>query len=159
MIASLEDELRVRLLQRSTRRMTLTEVGAKYLGRIEPLLEEIDQARDEALARSVRPIGTIRITGRCVSRCPFIGAKQKSRGSAPTSEFDPNETWTHGRRVVPRCRAGLEYLRPSAQLIVTGTVLMWNNIGTLALGALADRSPRVQAQLILGTDPSLIREV
>jgi len=83
MIASLEDELRVCLLQRSTRRMTLTEVGAKYLGRIEPLLEEIDQARDEALARSVRPIGTIRITGRCVSRCPFIGAKQKSRGSAP----------------------------------------------------------------------------
>ncbi len=49
MIASLEDELRVRLLQCSTRRMTLTEVGAKYLGRIEPLLEEIDQARDEAL--------------------------------------------------------------------------------------------------------------
>lgn len=61
-IASLEDELKVRLLQRSTRRMTLTEAGAKYLARIEPLLEELDQARDEALAVSARPIGTIRLT-------------------------------------------------------------------------------------------------
>jgi len=61
-IASLEDELRVRLLQRSTRRMTLTEAGAKYLARIEPLLEELDQARDEALAISAKPIGTIRLT-------------------------------------------------------------------------------------------------
>ncbi|HET9538351.1 MAG TPA: LysR family transcriptional regulator [Mesorhizobium sp.] len=57
-IASLEDELHVRLFQRSTRRMTLTEAGAKYLARIEPLIEEIDHARDEALAISVRPIGT-----------------------------------------------------------------------------------------------------
>lgn len=61
-IASLEDELRVRLLQRSTRRMTLTEAGAKYLARVEPLLEELDQARDEALAVSAKPIGTIRLT-------------------------------------------------------------------------------------------------
>jgi len=61
-IASLEDELQVRLLQRSTRRMTLTEAGAKYLARIEPLLEELEQARDEALAVSARPIGTIRLT-------------------------------------------------------------------------------------------------
>jgi DNA-binding transcriptional LysR family regulator len=61
-IAALEDELRVRLLQRSTRRMTLTEAGAKYLVRVEPMLEELDQARDEVLAVSARPIGTIRLT-------------------------------------------------------------------------------------------------
>jgi DNA-binding transcriptional LysR family regulator len=61
-IASLEDELKVRLLHRSTRRMTLTEAGAKYLARLEPLLEELDQAREEALAVSAKPIGTIRLT-------------------------------------------------------------------------------------------------
>ncbi len=61
-IAALEAELRVRLFQRSTRRMTLTEAGAKYLARVEPLVEEIDQARDEALAIGVRPIGTLRLT-------------------------------------------------------------------------------------------------
>lgn len=61
-VAALEDELQVRLLQRSTRRMTLTEAGAKYLARLEPLLEELDQARDDALLVSAQPIGTIRLT-------------------------------------------------------------------------------------------------
>lgn len=61
-IAALEDELQVRLLQRSTRRMTLTEAGAKYLARLEPLLEELDQARDDALVVGAKPIGTIRMT-------------------------------------------------------------------------------------------------
>jgi hypothetical protein len=41
----------------------------------------------------------------------------------------------------PRCRAGLEYLTPSAQLMVAGPpLLMWINVGTLVLGALADGS-------------------
>lgn len=61
-ISALEDELQVRLLQRSTRRMTLTEAGAKYLARVEPLLEEIDQAKDDVLVTSAQPIGTIRVT-------------------------------------------------------------------------------------------------
>jgi DNA-binding transcriptional LysR family regulator len=61
-VAALEDELQVRLLQRSTRRMTLTEAGEKYLARVEPLLEELDRARDDALATSMKPIGTIRMT-------------------------------------------------------------------------------------------------
>lgn len=61
-ISALEDELQVRLLQRSTRRMTLTEAGAKYLARVEPLLEELDQAKDDALLSSAKPIGTIRLT-------------------------------------------------------------------------------------------------
>jgi DNA-binding transcriptional LysR family regulator len=61
-VAALEDELQVRLLQRSTRRMTLTEAGAKYLARLEPLLEELDRAKDDAFATSAQPIGTIRLT-------------------------------------------------------------------------------------------------
>lgn len=61
-IAGLEDELQVRLLQRSTRRMTLTEAGAKYLARVEPLLEELDRAKDDALTTSAEPIGIIRLT-------------------------------------------------------------------------------------------------
>ena len=54
-IASLEEELQVRLLQHSTRSMTLTEAGAKYLARVEPLLEELEQARDQALLTSAKP--------------------------------------------------------------------------------------------------------
>ncbi|HLI99847.1 MAG TPA: LysR family transcriptional regulator [Bradyrhizobium sp.] len=61
-IAALEDELQVRLLQRSTRRMALTEAGAQYLARVEPLLEELDSAKDDALVTGAKPIGTIRLT-------------------------------------------------------------------------------------------------
>jgi len=50
--------------------------------------------------------------------------------------------WTHGRTGVLRAaKAGLECLTPSAQLMVAGPpLLMWNNVGTLALGALAEGS-------------------
>jgi DNA-binding transcriptional LysR family regulator len=88
-IASLEGELRVRLLNRSTRRMTLTEAGVKYLGRIEPLLEELDHARDEALAVSAQPVGTIRLTAsvafgqKCIA--PLL---PKLRGAFPDLGVD-----------------------------------------------------------------------
>ena len=87
-IASLEDELRVRLLQRSTRRMTLTEAGANYLARIEPLLEELDQARDEALAVSARPIGTIRLTASVAfgQKCGRDGCSATPAGQSVRSQ-------------------------------------------------------------------------
>ncbi len=40
-IAQLERKLRVRLFQRTTRRLTLTEAGRQALARIEPLVEEL----------------------------------------------------------------------------------------------------------------------
>lgn len=61
-VAGLEDGLGLRLFQRSTRRMALTEAGHLYLARIEPLVEELDRARDEALTISSGPVGTLRLT-------------------------------------------------------------------------------------------------
>ncbi len=61
-VASIEDELGVRLFQRSTRRLALTEAGNLYLSRVEALVDELDHARDEALAVSVGPVGTLRLT-------------------------------------------------------------------------------------------------
>ena len=61
-VASLEEELGTRLLQRSTRRMGLTEAGNLFFGRIEALVDELDHARDEALAISAGPVGTLRLT-------------------------------------------------------------------------------------------------
>ena len=61
-VASLEEELGTRLLQRSTRRMGLTEAGNLFFGRIEALVDELDHARDEALAVSAGPVGTLRLT-------------------------------------------------------------------------------------------------
>jgi DNA-binding transcriptional LysR family regulator len=61
-VAALEDELGVRLFQRSTRKLSLTEAGHLYLGRVEPLVDELNHARDEALAVSQGVSGTLRMT-------------------------------------------------------------------------------------------------
>lgn len=61
-IANLEEELGLRLFQRTTRSVTLTEGGEKYLSRIEALVEDLDIAREEALTVIAQPKGIMRIT-------------------------------------------------------------------------------------------------
>lgn len=61
-VAGLEAELGIRLFQRSTRRLTLTEAGAVYLARVEAVIDELDQARDAAMAVHAGPNGTLRLT-------------------------------------------------------------------------------------------------
>lgn len=61
-ISALEDELGLRLFQRSTRRMSLTEAGDLYLARIESILDELERARTEAHNVSAAPTGTLRMT-------------------------------------------------------------------------------------------------
>ena len=62
LVAALEAELGVRLFQRSTRRLSLTEAGERYLRRVEALAEELEHAREEALAISGGALGTLRMT-------------------------------------------------------------------------------------------------
>lgn len=61
-IAQLEQQLGIRLFQRSTRKLSLTEAGSRFLDRTEPLLNELDQAVDEAQSFNHQPKGTIRLT-------------------------------------------------------------------------------------------------
>jgi DNA-binding transcriptional LysR family regulator len=61
-IAGLEEEIGIRLLQRTTRQLSPTEAGMAYFQRIEPLVEEIQQAIDVAADISGQPKGTLRIT-------------------------------------------------------------------------------------------------
>lgn len=50
LVADLEDHLGTRLLQRSTRRLSLTDAGQAYLNRVRNILQDIDEA--DALAQS-----------------------------------------------------------------------------------------------------------
>lgn len=61
-LAGAERELGLRLFQRSTRKLALTEEGERYLARIAPLLEELEAAREDVSATDARPRGTIRMT-------------------------------------------------------------------------------------------------
>lgn len=61
-IRHLEDRLGVRLLQRTTRRVGLTEAGAALLARVEPALAEIHAATDDIRQQRDMPAGTLRLT-------------------------------------------------------------------------------------------------
>jgi len=61
-IAEIEENLGFRLFQRSTRRLSLTEAGAQYIGKIEPLLAELENAREQSAASSKSPRGVLRLT-------------------------------------------------------------------------------------------------
>jgi DNA-binding transcriptional LysR family regulator len=56
--------LGVRLLNRTTRKLTLTEAGQVYLERAERLVQDIDELRDAVSQLAIRPRGTLRIQSR-----------------------------------------------------------------------------------------------
>ena len=70
-IAGLEQELGIRLFQRTTRKLSPTEAGITYFHRIEPLLEEMQQAV-EMITESEQPMGTIKVTTAVSFGCKCI---------------------------------------------------------------------------------------
>lgn len=62
-VAAIEDRLGVRLFNRTTRRLTLTEAGGRYREACERVLAEIDEAEAEAAAAVAEPRGTLRVNG------------------------------------------------------------------------------------------------
>ncbi|MCP8939643.1 LysR family transcriptional regulator [Alsobacter sp. SYSU M60028] len=60
-IAALEDRLGVKLLHRTTRRLTLTEAGRRYLERAERILGEVAEADEAAAADRVEVRGVLRV--------------------------------------------------------------------------------------------------
>ncbi len=61
-VSAAEDELGLRLFQRTTRALSRTEEGDLFLARILPLLDEFDAAREAATAVRTAPAGTLKMT-------------------------------------------------------------------------------------------------
>lgn len=61
-VAALEDELGVRLMQRTTRRLALTEAGATYHAQVLGVLEALERAHDDARGVTGDVRGTVRLT-------------------------------------------------------------------------------------------------
>ncbi len=57
----LEHHLQVRLIERTTRRLHLTEAGSRYYERCTQILEDLEQAEREATQSAASPTGTLRI--------------------------------------------------------------------------------------------------
>lgn len=60
-VADLEGRLGVRLLHRTTRRLSLTEEGRSFHGRCKALLGELEEAESEITASSARASGLVKI--------------------------------------------------------------------------------------------------
>jgi DNA-binding transcriptional LysR family regulator len=61
-VADLEAQLQTRLLNRTTRRVSLTESGRAFYERAVQLLADLEEAEQEAARAAVVPRGTIRLT-------------------------------------------------------------------------------------------------
>jgi len=61
-VAQLEDDLGVRLLQRTTRRLSLTEAGRDFYRRAQPAILGLEEAGASASSSRVEPRGTVRLT-------------------------------------------------------------------------------------------------
>ncbi|WP_438307692.1 LysR family transcriptional regulator [Burkholderia pseudomallei] len=60
-VSDLEAHLRTRLLNRTTRRIALTEAGERYLQRCEQILAYVEQAEAEASDAHARPSGKLKV--------------------------------------------------------------------------------------------------
>jgi DNA-binding transcriptional LysR family regulator len=61
LVAELEDHLGTRLLQRTTRRMSLTEAGQAYLLRVRSILQDVDEADALATSHTQEMAGLLRL--------------------------------------------------------------------------------------------------
>ncbi|CAN5654189.1 LysR family transcriptional regulator [soil metagenome] len=61
-LASLEERLGARLVQRNTRRLSLSETGETYYGRCKTILADMRDADLAVNAATLNPMGTLRIT-------------------------------------------------------------------------------------------------
>src|SRR3989440_8537653 len=59
LIAALEGRLGARLLQRTTRKVALTDVGARYLERVRRILADVEEAEGAAEGEQTRPGGRL----------------------------------------------------------------------------------------------------
>jgi DNA-binding transcriptional LysR family regulator len=87
-VARLEQELGVRLLQRSTRRISLTEEGRLFNERVRRILEDIDDA--EAMLSRTRetPSGRLRVTTPIVTYHLLLPVLWDFRARSPEIELD-----------------------------------------------------------------------
>lgn len=72
-VSALEELMGVKLLSRTSRELSLTEVGQEYFQRCVSILSEFDEAESNARSQMGRPTGQLRISAPVVFGRKFIG--------------------------------------------------------------------------------------
>jgi DNA-binding transcriptional LysR family regulator len=65
-VSRLEERLSARLVQRTTRKLSLTEVGKAFHARTAQVLADLVEAQEEAQRETLKPRGTLRVTASVV---------------------------------------------------------------------------------------------
>jgi DNA-binding transcriptional LysR family regulator len=88
-VSSLEARLQTRLINRTTRRLALTEAGLRYLQRCERILDEVREADEEAGTAQTLPVGRLKIHAMsAIGNHYVIDAIAKYREIYPSVMFD-----------------------------------------------------------------------
>ncbi|WP_223487112.1 LysR family transcriptional regulator [Pseudomonas sp. A-RE-19] len=88
-VSSLEARLQTRLINRTTRRLVLTEAGARYLQRCEKILDEVREADEEAGTAHTLPVGRLKIHAMAAIGTHYvIDAIARYREIHPSVMFD-----------------------------------------------------------------------
>jgi DNA-binding transcriptional LysR family regulator len=107
-IRSLEDQLGVRLFNRTTRSVALTEAGERLLAEIQPILEGIDHAVENINAFRDKPIGTLRLAAtRPFATMLLAPLVQPFLAEYPAIRLEIAVDDTHGDIVSGRFDAGI----------------------------------------------------
>lgn len=89
LIQALEDELKIRLLHRTTRSVTVTAEGAAYYERVVRLLAELADIESSAKQSLASPTGRVRVeTAAALASMVIIPALGGSTGRIPTWKYE-----------------------------------------------------------------------
>jgi DNA-binding transcriptional LysR family regulator len=97
-VAALEERLGIRLLQRTTRSVTLTDAGARYLQRARQILMDLDEADGSAQAERATPAGRFVVSASAVFGRLHVGplmCQYLRRYPAVTGELLLSDRWVN----------------------------------------------------------------
>jgi LysR family transcriptional regulator for bpeEF and oprC len=89
LISALERDLKIQLFERSTRGLTLTAVGSRYLDACSPALARLEDADEQVRGLATRPAGTLVVAvQQVIARGFFAAALQRFHLRFPDIELD-----------------------------------------------------------------------
>ena len=120
LVSRLERDLGVRLLNRTTRALSPTEVGRAYYERIRLLLEELDALDLAVSSRAGTASGRLRLTAplsfgntpACARRSSISRCAIRRSASTSASRTASSISWT--RASMPRCASASRTMEPSS---------------------------------------------
>jgi DNA-binding transcriptional LysR family regulator len=127
-VQSLENRLGARLLQRTTRKVSLTEVGKTYYDRCTQILADLEQADDIAGASQSTPRGTLRIHT-ATHIVPFIApVVAEFLASYPEVKVDLAMGEQNVDLIEEGFDVGLRLTQPSGQSLIVRSLATWRHV-------------------------------